>query len=285
MDEKQAALTVDTVRFRYDGTDVLHGVSFSVAPGEVCGLLGPNGSGKSTLFKCCMKFLRPSAGSVRLFGQDATHLKIGELARLVAYVPQEHSQPFPFPALDVVRMGRTPHMGGLFRLSRQDDDVAIAALERVGMTHVANTPCNQLSGGQRQLVLVARALAQQTPLLLLDEPTSALDFSNQIGIWDVLRRIAAEGVAVVVCCHDPNHIMWFCDRVVVLHEGRVLAQGVPDQVVDTAVLKTIYGRCCARSSLYLNDGGQDNPPFTLNLIHPRRLARHGSCGCGEGHHS
>lgn len=271
LDARDAALDVRNLHFGYeDGKAALHDVSFTVAPGEVCGLLGPNGSGKSTLFRCCMRFLKPSSGCIRLFGKDAGGMDIRTLARQVAYVPQEHRQPFPFPAREVVLMGRTPHMRGLFCLGAKDADMAMAALDRVGMAHVANIPCSKLSGGQRQLVLIARALAQETPLLLLDEPTSALDFSNQLAVWDVLRRIAAEGVAVVVCCHDPNHIMWFCDRVVVLHEGRVLTDGKPAVVVNTEVLHTIYGKCCARSSLQLNDGGPDNPPLTLNLVHPKQ---------------
>lgn len=241
------ALCVNNLHFQYGATPVLHGVSLDVPAGAVCGLLGPNGSGKTTLFKCCMKFLAPTQGSIAVDGQDIARMSTAAFARHVAYVPQEHRQAFPFLVRDVVLMGRTPHMRRLFRLDGKDRQEAHAALEQVGMAHLADTPCNRLSGGQRQLVLIARALAQETPVLLLDEPTSALDFSNQMAVWGLLRAIARRGKTVVVCCHDPNHILWFCDRVAVLHQGRVLTEGAPQTVVTTEVLHTIYGPCCEHS--------------------------------------
>lgn len=242
-------LSVENVGFQYGQTPVLEGVSLSVSPGEVCGLLGPNGSGKTTLFKCCMRFLPVHQGTVRCMGQDVARMKTSTLARQVAYVPQEHRQPFPFLVLDMVLMGRTPHMSRLFRLDSADRRLAMEALERVGMAHAAAVPCNQLSGGQRQLVLIARALAQETPIVLLDEPTSALDFSNQLTVWHILRDIARSGKAVLVCCHDPNHILWFCHRVVLLNKGQVLAEGEPRTVITTPVLQTLYGPCCSRVTL------------------------------------
>ena len=264
------ALEVRELSFRYGNRPALNRASLSVAPGVVCGLLGPNGSGKTTLFKCCLNFLRSAEGEVRVDGRPTARLSPAALARLAAYVPQEHRQAFPFPVRDVVRMGCAPHRGGLSDLSglfgwrartAQAARLTEDAMRRVGIAHLADVPCNQLSGGQRQLALIARAVAQSTPLMLLDEPTSALDFQNQMEVWNTLRQVAARGVAVVVCCHDPNHILWFCDQVVLMKSGRVLASGEPRAVLHDEALTTLYGDTCGRG--VLNDG-------SLPVIYPER---------------
>lgn len=242
------ALDIRGLSFAYGGQKVLDDISLSVKTGEICGLLGPNGCGKSTLFRCCMGFLHPQVGQIRVQGVNIAHLKPSALAAHVAYVPQEHKQAFPFTVRDMVLMGRTPRMSGWFRLRKEDERIADEAMRRIGISHLAERPCSQLSGGQRQLVLIARAMAQQTPLILLDEPTSALDFSNQLSVWNVLREVAAQGVAVLVCCHDPNHILWFCDKAVVIHGGRVCAEGPSTHVVTEEVLQRIYGPQCVRIS-------------------------------------
>lgn len=242
------ALDIRELTFSYVGKTVLHEVSLSVRPGEICGLLGPNGSGKSTLFRCCMGFLHPEKGQVHVRGVNIAHMPPSELARHVAYVPQEHKQPFPFLVRDMVLMGRSPHMEGWFQLKRKDKRIAEEAMERIGIADLADEACNQLSGGQRQLVLIARAMAQKTPLILLDEPTSALDFSNQLAVWKVLREVADRGVAILVCCHDPNHILWFCDKAVVLAKGRVFSEGPAHEAVTEDILQHIYGPQCMRIS-------------------------------------
>ena len=240
------ALDIRGLSFSYGQHNVLDDISLSVKPGEICGLLGPNGCGKSTLFRCCMGFLHPQKGHVRVHGVNIAHMKPSALAAHVAYVPQEHRQPFPFTARDMVLMGRSPKMAGWFRLRREDERIAEEAMARIGILHLAERPCNQLSGGQRQLVLIARAMAQQTPLILLDEPTSSLDFSNQLSVWNVLREVASQGVAVLVCCHDPNHLLWFCDKAAVMHQGRICAEGPSAEVVTQDLLQHIYGPQCLR---------------------------------------
>ena len=242
------ALDIRGLTFSYARKTILHDVSLSVRPGQICGLLGPNGSGKSTLFRCCMGFLHPEKGQVHVRGVNIAHMRPAELARHVAYVPQEHRQPFPFTVRDMVIMGRSPHMEGWFNLRSKDKAAAKQAMERIGIAHLAEASCNQLSGGQRQLVLIARAMAQQTPLILLDEPTSALDFSNQLAVWKVLREVANQGVAILVCCHDPNHILWFCDTAVVLHQGHVYSEGPVHAAVTEEILQHIYGPECVRIS-------------------------------------
>ena len=253
------ALDIRSLSFSYGRKNVLQDVSLAVRPGQICGLLGPNGSGKSTLFRCCMGFLHPEKGRIHVHGVNIAHMKPSELARHVAYVPQEHKQPFPFVVRDMVLMGRSPHMEGWFRIGRTYTAAADQAMQRIGITALADTACNQLSGGQRQLVLIARAMAQQTPLILLDEPTSALDFSNQLAVWKVLREVAEQGVAILVCCHDPNHILWFCDTAAVLSGGRVFSSGPVHTTVTEDILQHIYGPECVRISTE-----------TMDMVCPRR---------------
>jgi iron complex transport system ATP-binding protein len=258
---RAAMLRVEEMGFSYGASRVLDGISFRVAAGELCGLFGPNGCGKTTLFKCCLKFLKSNRGRVFMAGRDIRDLGIREMARCAAYVPQEHKPPFPYRVREVVLMGRTPHMGGLFGIRRQHLDKTMAALTLLEIDHLAERPYNQLSGGQRQMVLIARAIAQETRIVFLDEPTSALDFKNQITIWRTLRAIADRGITIVACSHDPNHMAWFCDKVVVLNERGMVAQGAPAQAITQEVLDRIYRRICRVKHV---DG--------LQMVLPRGLA-------------
>ncbi len=242
-------LHVHDMYFRYGDLPVLSGVSFSVGKGELCGLFGPNGSGKTTLFKCCLRFLHAEQGVVRMHGEDTSQCSIERLARLVAYVPQEHKPPFPYLVREVVLMGRTPHLGGFFGIRRRDREIAMDALATLGISDLADRPYNQLSGGQRQMLLMARAIAQDTPVLFLDEPTSALDFQNQMRIWEIMRDIAGEGKTILACSHDPNHVAWFCDRVVVVGDGAIVAEGHPEDVISEVVLEEIYQNVCSVRTL------------------------------------
>lgn len=238
-------LQVESLAFSYAAMPVFHGVSFHVQKGSLCGLFGPNGSGKSTLFKCCLGLLKANAGSAHIAGQDVAALSAGNMARLVAYVPQDHVPPFPFLAREIVLMGRSPHFGGVFGLQKKDWQIAHEAMQRLGIEHLADKVYTKLSGGQRQLVLIARALAQQTPFIMLDEPTSSLDFKNQLLIWKTLRDIVASGTTVFACAHDPNHVLWFCDDLVVINQGKVAASGKASAILNQGLLHDLYGDVCA----------------------------------------
>lgn len=238
-------IEVQNLHFAYSGDNyILEDVSFKVERGELCGVFGPNGAGKSTLFKCIIGFLKPKKGRVYVNGRDITEMPMEEVAKLIAYVPQEHRPPFPYLVKEMVLMGRTPHLGGIFGPKKRDIEKVIEAMEVVGITHLADKPYTELSGGQRQLVLLARALAQETGVMVLDEPTSALDFRNQLRIWETLKKLTKDGMSVVVSVHDPNHMLWFCDRVVVLHRGRIIASGKPSEVITQEILSTLYGNIC-----------------------------------------
>lgn len=239
-----AMLNVHQLSFGYHKTPVLQNISFHVEAGRLCALFGPNGSGKTTLFKCCLNFLQFRKGEVQIAGEDIRKKRVEEIARLVAYVPQEHKAPFPYTVKELVLMGRTPHMGGALGIRDQDKRIVVDILEKLDILNIADQPYNELSGGQRQLVLVARALAQQTDLIFLDEPAASLDFKNQLLIWQVLRSIVQQGKTVFVCTHDPNHVLWFCDQVIVLNQGEIITNGHPQHSLNGHILKELYGPVC-----------------------------------------
>jgi len=220
---------------------IVENVSFSVANGRIAVLLGANGSGKTTLFKCIAGLWQPCAGKVLLDGRETDRLNFRERALLLALVPQDHTPPFPYTALEAVLMGRAPHVGMYASPSAADMEKARAALETVGVGHMADRPYNRVSGGERQLILIARALAQEAPILLLDEPTSHLDFRNQHAVLTMVRRVAKEkGLTVLMTLHDPNLAAYFAHQVVLLKEGRIMSDGTPAEVLTQPHLEALY---------------------------------------------
>jgi len=192
---------------------------------------------------------------------DVSNHPVEQLSRTVAYVPQEHKPPFPYLTKEVVLMGRTPHLMGFFGIKRSDKQIARDAMDQIGILDYADEPYNHLSGGQRQMVLMARAIAQDTPLLFLDEPTSALDFQNQMKIWSFMEDIVSEGKTIIACSHDPNHVAWFCDRVVVLSKGGLIGQGAPEQIINQETLDAIYQDTCS----VFSQGG-------VPIVMPKKIA-------------
>jgi iron complex transport system ATP-binding protein len=241
-------LKVENLHFDFDGLEVLKDISFSVEKGELCALFGPNGTGKTTLLKCLIKLVNYKKGTVFVENKNINTMKEAEVAKLIAYVPQEHKPPFPYLVKEVVLMGRTPHMGGTFGPSEKDIKAAIEAIELIGLADIADRPYTALSGGQRQLVLLARAFAQGTKILLLDEPTSNLDFQNQIMIWRIIKELTKKGISALTCTHDPNHVSWFCDKVIVLGNNGIVANGNPAKALTEETLNEIYGGVCSVKS-------------------------------------
>ncbi|GMU63975.1 MAG: ABC transporter ATP-binding protein [Acidobacteriota bacterium] len=235
------ALAARGLGFGYRDGHGIEGIDLELAAGEVVGVLGPNGAGKSTLVKALSGTVGPCRGSVRLLGDELASLSRREIARRVAVVPQEPVFDFPFTVLELVLLGRHPHLSGLAFESERDVALARAALERIGAGELAPRPVDELSAGERQRVVLARALAQRSPILLLDEPSSFLDLRYQVELFDLLRALAAEGRAVLTVLHDLNLAAEYCDRVVLLAGGRVEAAGPTAEVLTWAHLTRVYG--------------------------------------------
>jgi iron complex transport system ATP-binding protein len=241
MVNNEVLLNVDCVSFTYGLIEAVHDLSFSVAGGEVFGLLGPNGSGKSTVVRLLSRVLSPRAGWVRFAGRDLETYSREELARQVAVVPQETHIELPFSVLEVVLMGRSPHLGR-FGFERESD-VAIAyqVMEQTGVRDLATREIHELSGGERQRVILARALAQQPRVLLLDEPTAFLDIRHQVEVYDLVRTLSRQnGLTVVAVLHDLNLAALYCDCLALLKSGQVFCQGTPEQVLTYTNIKAVY---------------------------------------------
>ena len=223
-------------------SDRLVGRDLDVAleTGEVLALLGPNGSGKTTLLKTLLGLLAPKAGDVQLDGRTLNNYSSRDRARLIAYVPQSHQATFAFTVETVVLMGRIAH-GNLFsRPTAADRAVAARSLERFGIAHLRERPYTMISGGERQLALLARALAQEPQFIVLDEPTASLDFGNQGKVMREIRSLAASGHGVLFTTHDPNHAMRAADRAYLLRDGAKIAEGVVDAVLNREQLMALY---------------------------------------------
>ncbi len=227
--------------FGYGAKRVGRDVDLAVRAGEVLCLLGPNGSGKTTLFKTMLGLLAPQAGEVRLDGAAMGELSRAQIARRVAYVPQAHAAHFPFRVLDMVVMGRTAHLGLFAAPTREDRGRALDALAALGIAELAEAEYTRISGGQRQLALIARALAQDAPAIVMDEPTASLDFGNQVVVLSEVKRLAEQGLAVLLSTHDPDHAFSVGHRVALLDGGRLIAQGVPAEVLTPERLRAVYG--------------------------------------------
>ena len=236
---KSPLLEVRDLAVAYGARLALAGVDLTLEPGSVVGLLGPNGAGKSTLVRA-LSGVAGFTGSVIVAGDDLRGLPRKEVARRIAVVPQEPRFDFPFTALEVVVMGRHPHLAGLAFESAHDLVLARQALARCGAAHLAARPIDQLSSGERQRIVFARALAQQAPILLLDEPASFLDLRFQVELFDRVRELADEGTGVVAVLHDLNLAAEYCDRVVLLQAGRVFAAGTTAEVLTYQNLTTVY---------------------------------------------
>ncbi|WP_218612657.1 ABC transporter ATP-binding protein [Pseudonocardia sp. KRD291] len=235
-------LDVRDLRCGYGAVDVLDGLSFTVAASEVLCVLGPNGAGKTTLFKSVLGFLPPRAGRVLVAGRELSGWGRRELARTVAYVPQAHAAPFPFTVGEVVLMGRTPHLGVAGAPGPADRLVAGQNMDRLGIGHLAARSFTEISGGERQLALIARALTQQPRLLMMDEPTSNLDLGNQARVLREVRDLAAGGLAIVMISHTPDHAFAVATTAALLVPDGTLRVGTPERVLTEGALGEAFGR-------------------------------------------
>ena len=236
-----SALRFEAVEAELGGRPVLRGVDLALAAGEVVVLAGRNGAGKTTLLRVATRVVPASGGRVELLGRPLAAYSARELARSVAVVPQETGVPFPFRVAEVALMGRAPHLPLLGFESRDDVRRTQAALTRVGIAELAERSILEVSGGERQLAMVARALVQETPVVLLDEPTAHLDIARRLGLLALVRELAADGRAVLVVSHDLGLSARFADRIALLGEGRVLAAGPPAATLTPDLLRRTFG--------------------------------------------
>jgi iron complex transport system ATP-binding protein len=237
-----AQLIIQDVVAEYGSIPALQGVSLEVNAGDMAGIIGPNGSGKSTLLRTIARVLRPRRGCVLLDGEDVFRWETKQLARRLGVVAQESPISFDFTALEIVLMGRAPYLGRLEAESERDLAIARQAMEETDCWELAQRPITQLSGGEKQRVVVARALAQQPEILLLDEPTAALDINHQVEILDIVARLnRTDSVTTLVVMHDLNLASQYCDYLVVLKAGKVFAVGTPEEVISAPVISAVYG--------------------------------------------
>jgi len=234
-------LRLRDIRVSLGGRSVLRGVDLDVSPGEVVGLVGPNGAGKTTLLRIASRVLRPDSGEALFDGVPLASWARRDLSRKLAVVPQDTAIPFSFRAGELVLMGRVRHQPLIGFDAPADVAHARRALERMGIGHLADRSVFELSGGERQLVAFARALAQDAELLLLDEPTAFLDLRHRVDVLNAVRELAGSGRSALVVSHDLNLAARSCDRLAVLHEGRIVASGRPDEVITAPLLAQTYG--------------------------------------------
>lgn len=233
-------ISVEHVTYGYCGKPVLKDITLSFRRGEIVSLLGPNGSGKTTLLKILLGLCRPRTGEVKLEGRSVSQIPPKSLARRIAYVPQTHRLSFAYRVMDVVLMGRMPHKPFFFQYSHGDRAEALNALERLSIAHLKDRPYTEVSGGERQLTLIARALAQGADIFIMDEPVNGLDYGNQIRLLGRIADLAENGYTFIKTTHFPEHAIWVSDRVIMIKDGRIVADGDSESVINEKNLYRLY---------------------------------------------
>ena len=233
-------LRVKDVEFSYNSTLVLEGISMDLDRSEIIGIVGPNGAGKSTLIRCIDRILTPSGGTILLDETEISTLSRMEIARKMGYVPQTTTRVFPATVFDTVLMGRRPHLG--WNSNETDVDKVLEILELLGIMEFAMRDFNEISGGQQQKVLIARALAQEADILLLDEPTSNLDIRHQLEVMEIMTNIVhRKKISVVMAIHDLNLASRYTSRILMMNGGRIFAAGEPESVLTSENIRCAYG--------------------------------------------
>lgn len=220
---------------------VLDDVSLEIKENTITSVLGPNGSGKTTLLKLILGLLKPLSGQIFILGTDINKIALKERAKMMAYVPQKHNAVFDYKVLDVVAMGRVAYSNIFSTITKADSEIAMECLKRMEIAHLAEKAYTQISGGEQQMTLIARALAQKAKILVLDEPVTGLDYGNQIKLLKTLRKLSSEGITCIKTTHYPEHAIWTSGRAVFMRKGKMIAQGAISEVVTGENLKNLYG--------------------------------------------
>ena len=234
-------IRVDDLSFAYGDRQVLRNVSFSAESGDFLAVLGPNGVGKSTLFRCVLGILKGYTGKISVNGRNIRELSRREMAGSMSYIPQNYGTAFAYSVLDTVLMGTTHELGTFSSPKDSQIRQAREALARVGIADLEDRIFTRLSGGEQQLVMIARALSQRAELLMMDEPTASLDYGNREKVLTLLKDLTAQGYSVILSTHDPQHALTYSSRVLALHDGAVEAFGNTAEVLTTELLRKLYG--------------------------------------------
>ncbi|MDD5605701.1 MAG: ABC transporter ATP-binding protein, partial [Dehalococcoidales bacterium] len=249
-------LEVDNLKFYYSReNEIIKNISFSLNEHDVLCLLGPNGTGKTTLLRCLLALNKPKSGNIYVDGTDITKTGTRKMAKYLAYVPQASSMAFPYDAEEIVLMGRIAHLGLGAGPTQKDREICREAMETLGISHLRSKLFNKMSGGERQMVLVARAMAQQARIMVMDEPTANLDYCNQVKILQVISRLSEQGYSILMTTHFPDHAFLACSRVMLMRDGFIIACGTPDKVVTSDSLSDLYQThvCVTEATLYPNN--------------------------------
>lgn len=234
------SMEIKNLRFSYGDREVLKNINFKAEYGELLSVLGPNGVGKSTLFRCMLGLLEPKSGDVTIEGKNIHQMGTKEQAKYIAYIPQSHNPTFNFSVFDMVLMGTTSQMGVFGTPSEKQIKLVEEALEKLGIFHLRNRGYGSISGGERQLVLIARAIVQQAKVLIMDEPSANLDYGNRIRVMKTVRDLTAEGYAIIQSTHDPDQAFMYSDKILALYKGEVLAWGTPGETICDSLISTLY---------------------------------------------
>jgi len=234
-------LEVKNLQYAYKKNPVLKGVDFSAGAGQCVCLLGKNGAGKTTLFRCLLGFLDDYQGDIFIDGVNGRNLTARELAKRIAYIPQAHAPTFNYTVFDIVLMGTNPHTDRFRSPGREQRRATMQVLELMNILQLADRGYAELSGGERQLTLIARALAQKSNILVMDEPTANLDYGNQLRVMRQVQELAKKGYLVVLSTHNPEHALLYADKVLVLNEGTAMIYGTPHEVLSPELIEAVYG--------------------------------------------
>ena len=243
------SIEVKNLRFRYGARPVIGDVSFTAEKGELLAVLGPNGVGKSTLFRCLLGSLKPVGGEILVDGKELGAYSRRELAKKIAYIPQSHSPAFDHTVLDSVLMGMTAQLGVFEQPGQAQREKAMQMLRALGMEKLSSRSCMKISGGERQLMLLARALVQDASMLIMDEPTANLDYGNSCRVMERVKRLGQNGYTIIFSTHDPNQAFSYATKVLALKDGGVMAVGAPEAVLTEDVLSRLYGIPVARCEM------------------------------------
>jgi ABC-type cobalamin/Fe3+-siderophores transport systems, ATPase components len=234
-------LEVINVSCGYGANTIVKDISMNVDEGEILCILGPNGVGKTTFFKTILGFLKLQSGKILIDGQNISNWSKKKLAESIGYVPQAHTPPFPFSVIDVILMGRTAHIGMFDSPSKKDKEIAEDSLNALNISYLKDKIYTEISGGERQMVLIARALTQQPKILVMDEPTSNLDFGNQVKVLEEIKKLSQKGIGIIMTSHFPDHAFLCCTKVVLMQKDNLFSIGTVDGVVTEENLKRAYG--------------------------------------------